>query len=59
MDHVLHELRDNDSFKSGSSPEKEKQLHGSAVMATSQDHTEAVPDRDGGSTASTSDSDDL
>ena len=60
MDHVLHEMRDSDSFKSSSSPEKQDAVQGSAVIAAPQDLSEpaAVPERDGGSTASTSESDD-
>lgn len=61
MDHVLHEMRDSESFNSSSSPEKQDALQVSAAMAASQDPSQAaaVPERDGGSTASTSDPEDL
>lgn len=60
MDHVLHQMQESSSFQSGTSREKQNELQGAANMA-SQDLTDAagVPDRDGGSTASTSDSDDV
>ena len=60
MDHVLHEMQEGSSFKSSASSDKQLELHGTADM-TPQNSTEpeAVPDRDGGSTASTSDSSDV
>lgn len=59
MDHVLHQMQESSSFQSGASRETQSELQGAANMA-SQDLTDiAVPERDGGSTASTSDSDDV
>lgn len=59
MDHVLHQMQESSSFQSGASQERQDELQAAANMA-SQDFTDAagVPDRDGGSTASTSDSSD-
>ena len=61
MDHVIHEMQDSKSFKDGSRPEKQGAAQGTAIVAFSHSptHAEVIPDRDGGSTASTSDSDDV
>lgn len=61
MDHVIHEMQDSKSFKDGSGPEKHDAPQGTDIVASSHSPTHAavVPDRDGGSTASTSDSDDV
>ena len=59
MDHVLHQMQESSSFKSSASSEKQTELQGTADLKT-EDAIEAaaVPDRDGGSSASTSDSND-
>ena len=58
MDNVLDELRDNKSFKKGRLP-KHAEPEGTAIVASSASpaHVETIPDRDGGASASTSDSD--
>ena len=61
MDTVIHELQDSKSFKNGIKPGKQEEAGGTAILASSRSptHPEAVPERDGGSTASTSDADDM
>ncbi len=61
MDNVLEELRDNKSFKKGSRPARPTAPEGTAIVASSPSlpHAEAIPDRDGSASASTSDSDDM
>ena len=60
MDGVLEEMRGNKSFKQGSRLTKQAEAQGTAIVASSHSPptTEPVPERDGGPTASTSDSDD-
>ena len=61
MDNVINEIRDSKSFKGGSQAQKQDEITGTAIVASSHSpsHAESVPDRDGSSTASTSDSDDV
>ena len=60
MDHVLHQMQESSSFRSIAGSEKQTELQGTANMNSENSiQAAAVPDRDGGSTASTSDSDDV
>ena len=60
MDHVLHQMQEGSSFNSRASSEKQSEPQGTANMDSKNlIEAAAVPDRDGGSTASTSDSDDV
>lgn len=60
MDHVLHQMQESSSFRSSAISEKQTELQGTADLKTEDFVGDAaVPDRDGGSTASTSDSDDV
>lgn len=61
MDNVLDEMRNNRSFKESSRLTKQAEAQGTAIVASSHSptHAETIPERDGGASASTSDSDDM
>jgi len=63
---VIDELRDSKSFKQHARTAKQAQADGTTIVASSASppqagstHVETVPERDGGASASTSDSDDM